>query len=483
MTFPRSRHNAFPVAALICAALSLTALSVWSPTPAAQPPQTQQTQTQPPKPQPPSQGRGIGRELETQAHDRALKLIQTLPGKTKRYALVVGVDQYTDPQVVGLSGAANDARILTEALVRNAGFPRDQVILLASNQPPERQPTRGNILRRLSNLAAAVPKDGLLLFSFAGHGIERNNQAFLLPSDAQVSDDVRLLEQTAINVVQIKEWIHGTGVGQVLLLLDACRNDPAAGRANADNPLTNEFMRGFNFDVRNREVQAFATIYATDVGRRAYEQKEQQHGYFTLALVEGLQGRAANTKGEVTLQGLVKYLQDTVPRRVTLDLGQGKVQRPLAVIEGYRADELVLAVGDPNAPVATSPEASASTGTRATNAERSQGENSSPPERSAEEEEGSLADTVWRGLSPEAGAYTIEFLKGGTLRYSFNALENGKHVLKTTGGTWQQLDNTVQISVGDYSVLQGTIAGGTIKGEGNNVDGLKWNFTLLRKKQ
>ncbi|PYS89611.1 MAG: hypothetical protein DMF64_17225, partial [Acidobacteria bacterium] len=93
-------------------------------------------------------------------------------------------------------------------------------------------------------------------------------------------------------------------------------------------------MRGFDFDVRNREVQAFATIYATEIGRRAYELKEQRHGYFTLALVEALRGQAANAKGEVTLASLVKYLQDNVPRRVLLDLGQGRVQRPFAVVEG-----------------------------------------------------------------------------------------------------------------------------------------------------
>lgn len=36
---------------------------------------------------------------------------------------------------------------------------------------------------------------------------------FLLPSDAQVSNDVDLLEQTAVNVAQMKERIRKTGVG------------------------------------------------------------------------------------------------------------------------------------------------------------------------------------------------------------------------------------------------------------------------------
>jgi len=282
---------------------------------------------------------------EPQADSRQIQLEpqKALPAKAKRWALVVGVDKYVDPQISQLRGAANDARTLSEALVRYAGFPADQVILLATDQPIERQPTRVNMLRRLSNLAAAVPKDGLLLISFSGHGMERAGHAFLLPSDAQISDQISFLEDTAISVTRMRELIRGTGVGQVMVLLDACRNDPG-GRADAPNPLTETYVQGFNFDVRNREVQAFATIYATGVGQRAYEYTERKQGYFTWAIVEALKGGAANSQGEVTLSELVKFVQDAVPKRIAIDLGSGKQQRPFATIEGYKAEELVLAV-------------------------------------------------------------------------------------------------------------------------------------------
>src|SRR5687768_3351132 len=74
------------------------------------------------------------------------------PTSSKRFALVIGVDKYQDKQITTLGGAANDAKALSDALVRYAGFPADQVILLASDEPEERQPTRGNIIRRLSNM-------------------------------------------------------------------------------------------------------------------------------------------------------------------------------------------------------------------------------------------------------------------------------------------------------------------------------------------
>jgi hypothetical protein len=282
---------------------------------------------------------GDGRGLSV----KKAKPVEALPTGSKRFALVIGVDEYEDSQINRLEGAGNDAKAIVEALVQYADFPRDQVRLLTSDQPIERKPTRNKILRQLSNLRGAVPKDGLLLIAFAGHGIERGGQAYLLPSDAELSDDVSLLEQSSINVDEMRKRILETGVAQVVMILDACRNDPAAGRGDSDNRLTSRLTKGFNFEERNSEIKAFATLYATAVGYRAYEYKERKQGYFTWALVEGLKGAAANEKGEVTLSGLLNFLQDQIPKRISLDLGSGKVQKPYADIQGYKASDLVLA--------------------------------------------------------------------------------------------------------------------------------------------
>ena len=269
--------------------------------------------------------------------------VDTLPAHTKRWALLIGIDQYEDSNITPLRGAANDAHSLRETLIKYAGFPSDQVIVLATNEPAERQPTRTNILKRLSNLAGLVPKDGLLLISFAGHGIDRQGRGFLIPSDATLTEDLGLLEETAISVNHIKQRIRDTGVQQVMILLDACRSYPT-GRSNTSNPLTAGFTKGFSFDVRNQEVTAFAVLYATALGDRAYEYGEKRRGYFSWAITQALSGSAANERGEVTLASLVKYLENNVPKLVALEYGAKTTQKPFAHIEGYRADELVVAV-------------------------------------------------------------------------------------------------------------------------------------------
>jgi formylglycine-generating enzyme required for sulfatase activity len=287
-----------------------------------------------------------------QTNDRRVTVRQTvtqLPAKNKRWALVIGIDKYKSGQIGRLRGAERDAQALRDALIQHAGFPEDQVILLSTAEAEDspNQPRRIKILQYLSNLRGLVPPDGLLLVAFAGHGIERNGRAYLLPSDAEGTDDISLLEDSAISVETMKRRIKETGVRQVMFILDACRNDPLPGRADAANPMSEAFRSSFDYSKRNEEIEAFVTLYATSVGQRAYEYEREKQGYFTWALVQGLKGAAANPGGEVTLGSLKRYIEEKVPQYVQRDLGGNRLQRPFAIVEGYKADELVLAVSRP----------------------------------------------------------------------------------------------------------------------------------------
>jgi tetratricopeptide (TPR) repeat protein len=287
---------------------------------------------------------GAGRAAAGQGRGGDLRPVTQLPSKEKRWALIIGVDDYSNG-IQRLYGAVNDSKALKAALVKYANFPEEQVIVLTTGGDGE-QPTRTNILSRLFRLKSMVPKDGLLLFSFSGHGVERNSQVFLLPSDAMQTRDVEELREMAISVDRIKGQIEGAGIQQVLILLDACRNDPEAGKGDKDNLLTEAYRSGFSFDVQNKGIEAFATLYATSFGKRAYEFRDretgQQRGFFSWALVKGLEGGAANGEGEVTLGGLVNYVAEVVPRKLKTE-NVGGEQKPYPLIGGYKADELVLA--------------------------------------------------------------------------------------------------------------------------------------------
>lgn len=265
--------------------------------------------------------------------------VHSIPGKGDRWALVIGVDQYDDPGLGQLGGAANDARALRDALIATAGFPAEQVTLIATGEKPDQVPTHRNILKAVRDLTSKVQRNGLLLFAFSGHGINRNDLAYLLPSDAKLDDD-QTLDESAVTVQWIQRQTRDIPISQVLLLLDACKNDPG-GRASGASSLSAASVGKFRFGAN---VVAFATLYATSPNEVAFENAEGRQGYFIGAIVDGLRGEAANDRGEVTLGRLVAYVQDTVPRQVE-KLGADHHQNPLAEIFGYRADALVLVPG------------------------------------------------------------------------------------------------------------------------------------------
>ncbi|HEY7182773.1 MAG TPA: caspase family protein, partial [Blastocatellia bacterium] len=269
------------------------------------------------------------------------ELLDELPAEEKRFALVIGVEDYLDERAGRFNYAASDARAVAETLDRHAGFRHDRIVLLATGEPADRQPLRSVILRSLANLPSLVSDDGLLLIYFSGHVVERGGKSYLLPSDAQTGNGA-LLAETAISVERVKELIRASGAGQVILIFDAFRRQP----------LSEGFARGLTFDTRNQEAAAFAILLPTGVGQRAYESETKKQGYFTAALIDALNGRAAGGGREVTLDRLVNYLQTNVQAETQRDLGAGAEQRPLAIIEGYKSDELALATSEGGAPPA-----------------------------------------------------------------------------------------------------------------------------------
>jgi uncharacterized caspase-like protein len=272
------------------------------------------------------------------------ELFDELPAEEKRFALVIGVEDYLDERVGKFNYAASDARAVADTLAQRAGFRKDRIVLLATGEPADRQPLRSVILRRLSNLSDFVSDDGLLLIYFSGHVVERGGKNYLLFSDSLTGDDT-LLTETAISVDRIKELIRASGAGQVMLIFDSFRKEPLSESLVSG-------ARGLTFDTRNQEASAFAMLLSASVGRRAYESQTKKQGYFTAALIEALKGRAAGGARAITLDRLVNYLQTNVEAEARRELGAVAEQRPMAVIEGYQSDKLALATSDGAAPPA-----------------------------------------------------------------------------------------------------------------------------------
>jgi len=249
------------------------------------------------------------------------------------WAVIVGIDTYHSPEISSLSGAVNDVESMSKTLPVVFDMPADHVLVYTSKDP-SRIPTTGRIVKALKYVAKKAGKEDLFVFSFSGHGISSNRKSYLLTYYSEMG----ALIDTALSIERVSELIGQIPASKKLLILDACRNDPSKGRGGAPNVLTGDFARGIvvtpgNADVRG-SCRESATLFSCEVGQRAYEWPEKNRGYFSYFLEQGLNGKAADDSGAVTLGSLVGYLRHAVPDTLQRTQGIDRVQQPYVVMEG-----------------------------------------------------------------------------------------------------------------------------------------------------
>jgi hypothetical protein len=251
----------------------------------------------------------------------------------KRWALVIGVGKYEElgGALQELRGPGNDARMVSDVLIQKGRFNPDHVIVLADGA--EFPPTRDNIMAKLYEVSRNA-KDGMLLFFFAGHGVAVGSEAYLLPSSVRGVDQPGspFFKDTAIPVTAIRQYIGEGTVREVVVMVDACRNNPSApaprarsvGRGAAPVQNTEAFHQAFNW-------KNSVTIFSTQAGMEAFESGgDPSRGYFAETLAQALRGdyrEAIDYDGAVSVNGLMGFLPGAVSHRVSVAL-PGKTQQP-----------------------------------------------------------------------------------------------------------------------------------------------------------
>jgi len=270
-------------------------------------------------------------------------------GGERRWALVVGVDQYQHSDLIpSLKCAVADAKEFARALVEVGGFASGDVYLLTSDAvDPIRQATKGNIAYRLGELPDQVDEDDLVVFYFSGHGMTLQEKGFLLTQDADPRN-LDSLEASALSVEWVQAKLKRLRAAKVVVIIDACRSEPVksqGSRGPEEEGLTEEFSKGFLVKPKTTENDAVgATLFACSLGQKSYEWREQGHGYFTYYLLAGMRGAAADATGRVTLSSLGKYLTEQVPGKVKDDKQQTQV--PWPQMEGPGQYRVELGMGE-----------------------------------------------------------------------------------------------------------------------------------------
>jgi hypothetical protein len=233
--------------------------------------------------------------------------VQVKNGDAKKPALHVlgiGVGDYQD-KALRLDFAAGDATEVVRTFKSKTGglFGKMDDRLLT-----DRQATRGNVLDALNGLRKNARPEDLAVVYFAGHGVKDKTDFYLLTAET----DILNLPKTALSGTDLREALKEYPC-QVLLLLEACH----AGAFGQGKPLAKKGLGPAAGELARAltDDDVGVAVMAACMGHeKALEDAKQKHGLFTLALIEGLSGKASANKrnGLVYVHQLHSYVFERV---------------------------------------------------------------------------------------------------------------------------------------------------------------------------
>lgn len=136
----------------------------------------------------------------------------------RRVALVIGNNDYQN--VPKLEKAVNDAKAVSQAL-NKIGF--EVMYLPNAGQKKMNQ--------AVNEFAQRIAGGGIGVFFFAGHGLQINNQNFLLPIDIDAPKGPNDVDDQAISLVRLQDKLADAKAKFSLLVIDACRDNPLPKKA------------------------------------------------------------------------------------------------------------------------------------------------------------------------------------------------------------------------------------------------------------
>ena len=209
-----------------------------------------------------------------------------------RRALVVGINTYGGTN--DLQACVADAEAMATVLSRHKDGDRNFDCLVCLDRMPNGSPiTRPKLRAALQDL---FDYDGDVLFYFSGHGFLSHTGGYLCTSDATEDD-------WGIPMQEVVDLAVQSRARQILLILDCCHS------GNIANP--NALNRQASRDPLSIVRENMTVIAASRETEGAIE--ASGHGLFTAALLDALEGGAADHMGFVTAPSLYSY----VSRRFT----------------------------------------------------------------------------------------------------------------------------------------------------------------------
>jgi hypothetical protein len=236
-----------------------------------------------------------------------------LPINTKKYALIIGCENYAKFQTglteeVNAEFAANDAIVFAEYANLTLGFPKDQIYILID-------PTTSQIKQYLERIVKAMEIEkgkAEIIFYYSGHGLldEETKTPYLIPVDVNGSNPKEGIALTTI----YKKLVQFPSI-KTTIILDACFSGGARNKQLIA-------LKGVRIKPKYDDISGNLIVMASSSGSESSAVfKEKQHGYFTYFLLKNIK----ESKGKNNFSILFEDVRYKVSKEV---LKIGKSQNP-----------------------------------------------------------------------------------------------------------------------------------------------------------
>lgn len=232
-----------------------------------------------------------------------------------RWALLVGINQYVDPNYPTLKYCVHDVEALDE-LLSATGY---TTLMLVDNPDEERlKPTCDHVIYAIREILETADPLDFLWLHFSGHGQVIDGKRALITTEFRP-----LLKEKVLTLETIIDMLLAKHMRRVLITLDACHTGVEGWRGT----LSPEFIQNVH-----ELAEGYAVIAASTSQQKAMESGSNQHGVFTYYLLDALNGNADHDdKGFVTVDDLKTHVIDHLRR---WKVKYGRIQEPTAKVSG-----------------------------------------------------------------------------------------------------------------------------------------------------
>jgi len=233
---------------------------------------------------------------------------RTEKSNPKDIAVVVGIRDYSNPNIPDVDYALNDASIMKEYLKNILGYSEENIIYLENPSKGELETvfgTHSNPKGKLYNYVR--PGESNIFVYYSGHGAPDidEKKAYLVPYDG----DPSYISVNGFPLNILFENISAIPARGKTIVIDACfsGNTPKGMLMKGVSPLT-------VIPVISKGYEGLNVITAGKEGEVAGWYSEKHHGIFTYFFLKGIRGEAdVNNDRVLTLGELADYLEENVP--------------------------------------------------------------------------------------------------------------------------------------------------------------------------